>query len=156
MAGKAGSTAIRTLGSAGRGMLNAKTGIGLGLLFHSEELNKGETDRIIAMKQQYAAGKGLDAKRLAMGIGPEVGKQAGEAINQAGQAAAQGLQQAGQAVSNNADAVGKALIAQVGQTKIQGQINVSVSASPMLQVQTTAVGNGNTTLNVGKTNTGAK
>ena len=91
-----------------------------------------------------------------MGIGPEVGKQAGEAINQAGQAAAQGLQQAGQAVSNNADAVGKALIAQVGQTKIQGQINVSVSASPMLQVQTTAVGNGNTTLNVGKTNTGAK
>lgn len=66
------------------------------------------------------------------------------------------IKNAGEAVVNSNQAVSQALIAQVGNTKIEGQINVSVNASPMLNVQTSAVGNNNTTLNVGKTNTGAK
>ncbi len=150
----------QTVGNAARSVFSLKNMFGVGLLLHSESLNAGEVERMMEMRRKFTAANGagdpMAAKRLAMGIGPEVGKQAGEAINQAGQAAAQGLKQAGDAVATESNAVWQALIAQVNQTKIQGQINVSVTASPLLQVQTTAVGNNNTALNVGKTNTGAK
>lgn len=66
------------------------------------------------------------------------------------------IKQAGEAVVSSNQAVSQALITQVGNTEIKGNIGITVTASPLLQVQTTAVGNGNTALNVGKTNTGAK
>lgn len=66
------------------------------------------------------------------------------------------IRQAGDAVVSSNQAVSQALIAQVGNTEIKGNIGITVTASPLLQVQTTAVGNSNTALNVGKTNTGAK
>lgn len=66
------------------------------------------------------------------------------------------IRQAGDAVVSSNQAVSQALISQVGNTEIKGNIGITVSASPLLQVQTTAVGNSNTALNVGKTNTGAK
>ncbi|OSI20404.1 phage tail tape measure protein [Neisseria dumasiana] len=154
-----GQAAANVAGKAAGSLFSLKNLFGAGLLFHSEQLNKGENELLSILHKQHKnpnKDSGVDSKRLAMGIGPEVGKQAGEAINQAGQAAAQSFQQAGEAVTASNNAVGQALIAQVGQTKIQGQINVSVTASPMLNVQTSAAGNNNTTLNVGKTNTGAK
>ena len=86
-----------------------------------------------------------DPRRSAMGFGPVVAEQTAQAITQSGEA-----------VVSQSQAVQQALIAQVGNTKIEGQINVAVSASPLLQIQASAVGNGNTQLNVGKTNTAAK
>ena len=66
------------------------------------------------------------------------------------------IKNAGDAVVNNSNAVQQALLAQVGQTKIQGDIGIQITAAPGLMVQASAVGNSNTQLNVGKTNTGAK
>ncbi|WP_274570669.1 phage tail tape measure protein [Neisseria leonii] len=63
---------------------------------------------------------------------------------------------AGEAAAKANEAVGQALAASISQSRIEGNIHITVSAPPAVQVQTAAVGNGNTTLNVGKTNTGAK
>lgn len=63
---------------------------------------------------------------------------------------------AGEAAAKANKAVGQALAASISQSRIEGNIHITVSAPPAVQVQTAAVGNGNTTLNVGKTNTGAK
>ena len=116
-----------------------------GLLIHSESLNEGEYERILEMRRKQAEANGVDAKRQALGIGPELAKQAGDAITQSGHA-----------MLVQTQAVGQALITQVGATKIEGNINVNVSAAPGLNVWTSSVGNGNTQLNVGKTNTAAK
>lgn len=116
-----------------------------GLLLHSESLNEGEYERILEMRRKQAEANGVDAKRQALGIGPELAKQAGDAITQSGDA-----------MLVQTQAVGQALITQVGATKIEGNINVNVSAAPGLNVWTSSVGNGNTQLNVGKTNTAAK
>ena len=116
-----------------------------GLLLHSESLNEGEYERILEMRRKQAEANGVDAKRQALGIGPELAKQAGDAITQSGHA-----------MLVQTQAVGQALITQVGATKIEGNINVNVSAAPGLNVWTSSVGNGNTQLNVGKTNTAAK
>ena len=116
-----------------------------GLLIHSESLNEGEYERILEMRRKQAEANGVDAKRQALGIGPELAKQAGDAITQSGDA-----------MLVQTQAVGQALITQVGATKIEGNINVNVSAAPGLNVWTSSVGNGNTQLNVGKTNTAAK
>ena len=117
----------------------------VGLLLHSESLNEGEYERILEMRRKQAEANGVDAKRQALGIGPELAKQAGDAITQSGDA-----------MLVQTQAVGQALITQVGATKIEGNINVNVSAAPGLNVWTSSVGNGNTQLNVGKTNTAAK
>ena len=117
----------------------------VGLLVHSESLNEGEYERILEMRRKQAEANGVDAKRQALGIGPELAKQAGDAITQSGHA-----------MLVQTQAVGQALITQVGATKIEGNINVNVSAAPGLNVWTSSVGNGNTQLNVGKTNTAAK
>ena len=117
----------------------------VGLLLHSESLNEGEYERILEMRRKQAEANGVDAKRQALGIGPELAKQAGDAITQSGHA-----------MLVQTQAVGQALITQVGATKIEGNINVNVSAAPGLNVWTSSVGNGNTQLNVGKTNTAAK
>ena len=117
----------------------------VGLLLHSESLNAGEYERILEMRRKQAEANGVDAKRQALGIGPELAKQAGDAITQSGHA-----------MLVQTQAVGQALITQVGATKIEGNINVNVSAAPGLNVWTSSVGNGNTQLNVGKTNTAAK
>ena len=117
----------------------------VGLLIHSESLNEGEYERILEMRRKQAEANGVDAKRQALGIGPELAKQAGDAITQSGHA-----------MLVQTQAVGQALITQVGATKIEGNINVNVSAAPGLNVWTSSVGNGNTQLNVGKTNTAAK
>lgn len=66
------------------------------------------------------------------------------------------IKNAGDAVVNNSNAVQQALLAQVGQTKIQGDIGIQITAAPGLMVQASAVGNSHTQLNVGKTNTAAK
>ena len=66
------------------------------------------------------------------------------------------IKNAGDAVVNNSNAVQQALLAQVGQTKIQGDIGIQITAAPGLMVPASAVGHSNTQLNVGKTNTGAK
>ena len=116
-----------------------------GLLLHSESLNEGEYERILEMRRKQAEANGVDAKRQALSIGPELAKQAGDAITQSGDA-----------MLVQTQAVGQALITQVGATKIEGNINVNVSAAPGLNVWTSSVGNGNTQLNVGKTNTAAK
>ena len=116
-----------------------------GLLLHSESLNEGEYERILEMRRKQAEANGVDAKRQALGIGPELAKQAGDAITQSGDA-----------MLVQTQAVGQALITQVGATKIEGNINVNVSAAPGLNVWTSSEGNGNTQLNVGKTNTAAK
>lgn len=63
---------------------------------------------------------------------------------------------AGEAAAKANEAVGQALAASISQSRIEGNIHITVSAPPAVQVQTAAGGNGNTTLNVGKTNTGAK
>lgn len=66
------------------------------------------------------------------------------------------IQNAGDAVVNNSNTVQQALLAQVAGTKIGGEVGIHITAAPGLMVQTNAVGNSNTQLNVGKTNTAAK
>ncbi|MFV2030590.1 PRTRC system protein F [Neisseria sp. S1] len=45
------------LGKIGSKLLNAKTGLGLGLLFHADSLNTGEDERMAAMREAYRTGK---------------------------------------------------------------------------------------------------
>ncbi len=45
------------LGKIGSKLFNAKTGLGLSLLLHSDELNKGENELLAAMREARATGK---------------------------------------------------------------------------------------------------
>lgn len=131
-------------------------GFGAAMLFHSEGLNKGENDKVWQMHAANAKARGMDPKQYLTGGQPDVAKQTGEAINRAGDAAALSLKTVGEVMGNNNQAISQALIAQVGQTKIQGNIAINVSAAAGLLVQTAASGNENTRLNLGAAGVGGK
>lgn len=159
----AGRFAGRTLLSAGRlagkattgvgrgvlGLLGARSSFGLGALFHSEELNKGESARMFQLQQQYArkqrmpktaAGGNpeINKNRAAMGLGGDVPRQTAQAISKSGDA-----------VVAKAQAIEQALVARVGNTKIEGNINVKITAPAGFGVQTNVQSNKNTRLNLG-------
>lgn len=131
-------------------------GFGAGLLFHSEGLNTGENDKVWQMHIENAKTRGMDPKQYLTGGQSDVMTQTGEAINRAGDAAALSLKTVGEVMGNNNQAISQALIAQVGQTKIQGNIAINVSAAAGLLVQTAASGNENTKLNLGPAGVGGK
>ena len=159
-AGSAASSAASTTGGFLMNILSKvftkAGGFGAGLLLHSEGLNKGENDRIWQMHAANAKARGMDTKQYLGGGQPDVAKQTGEAINRAGDAAALNLKTVGEVMGNNNQAISQALIAQVGQTKIQGNIAINVSAAAGLLVQTTASGNENTKLNLGAAGVGGR
>ena len=131
MAGAAIGSVVPVIGTAIGGAIGAWLGSSGG---------EWLADKVIDLKPSAN-----DPRRSAMGFGPVVAEQTAQAITQSGEA-----------VVSQSQAVQQALIAQVAATKIGGEVGIHITAAPGLMVQANAVGNGNTQLNVGKTNTAAK
>jgi len=131
MAGAAIGSVVPVIGTAIGGAIGAWLGSSGG---------EWLADKVIDLKPSAS-----DPRRSAMGFGPVVAEQTAQAITQSGEA-----------VVSQSQAVQQALIAQVAATKIGGEVGIHITAAPGLMVQANAVGNGNTQLNVGKTNTAAK
>ena len=131
---------ISRLGS----ILSARASFGLGTLFHSETLNQGEDARMHALRQSATrqavnSNPDLNKNRAALGFfGNEISKQIASSISKSGDA-----------LVDKTQGVEQALLSKIGATKIEGNINVRITAAPGLEVETRVSGNNNTVLNMG-------
>lgn len=124
-------------------MLSAPSSFGLSALFHADRLNQGEDLRMHLARQQYLKDKGntqsnLSKNRAAFGFGTEISQQTASTIAKTGEA-----------VVAKAQAVEQALLSKVSSTKIEGNINVRITAPAGFGVDAHTSGNSNTLLNLG-------